>query len=671
MCVTLQTFKVSAADQLNWDTTSATSSITLRAGRSYQITNTSTNTISISSNSSSSRRFDYVKYDAKGEIEIWRDNTYFGHTYYNAYPDNRFPTRTPSTLVPQGVLRITVGTEDIKLTVPSEQANGTRITESSMPALYHFEFAAGKTYEITNSSTHVISLRHNSNRENGFDYVRYESDGKVSHSKDKTYFGHSYYNDYPDNRFPKTTSPSLQPRERYVITVNSANIISCSTPYEWAVYFGGESGYKSTSELPPSSIPNEIKPHSCENGHTYKSASGDKCTACGHTYIPTYTAINDAFYSIKDDVLVYSNSYFESGVIKTLRKDDFVYVTQSFKNSVGELWYTTYENRYIYSGDIALVSSVRVNISGSACENTHSYRSADGDVCVVCGERFRPVYAPFEKNMYANQANVPVRLAPYARSGYVVKNMEKDEEIKLVRQLYNSINKLWYETDSGHYVYSEHLTPTAPIKGGLVSFNKSEMTNKSINKSIYNGYDYLVLGKYDKKYIYAQEIECTDAKYYVNGGNVACTVTAEATALSIFHEKNIKPTSLSWPGYAEWNYSKDITEGFKKITKNAPESEWLSLAYEHVTKGSPVIMWVIRPNDPDHVVTAIGIREGANPNDLKVYDFLIADSGDIDKTGLRGLVRNLKDYLDSNSGSKLANEFRFWTPNPDKSPPAA
>jgi len=342
MCVAcLSPVTISASNQFNWDTTSVMASITLSAGQSYQLTNTSSDTISVSSDSSSNRRFDYVKYDAKGEITIWLGNTYFGHSYYNAYPDNRFPKTTTSALVPQGILRITVGTEDITLKMPREQANGIRIVESSVPALYRFEFAAGKTYEIVNSSTHYISLRDNSDKDRWFDCVKYGADGKVAYAKDRTFFGQSYYNAYPDNRFPKTTSPNLQPQERYIITVNPTNSISCSTPYEWGVYFGGESAKTQTSSS------------SCSNGHTYRSANGHKCTVCGFEYTPTYTSVNKTFYAVKNNVPVWSAPYSKSGTtVSRMSEGQSVYITQSFINSVGNLWYTTDKGQYIYSENL-------------------------------------------------------------------------------------------------------------------------------------------------------------------------------------------------------------------------------------------------------------------------------------------------------------------------------
>ncbi|MDR0324904.1 MAG: hypothetical protein LBI19_02255 [Oscillospiraceae bacterium] len=225
--------------QIHWDTSSVVARATLQAGKTYDIFNTSTDSISLSSNSNSSQMLDYIKYGADGTVTAWRENTYFGHSYYRPYPNNIFPTTTSSRLESREMFRITVNANDIYITIPSEMANSILITESTTPAFYRFILSTSQTYTITSSATHAISIESDSSSERWFDYVKYGADGTISIFTENTYFGHSFYRPYPNNIFPTTTSSRLEPQEKYSITVNPTYDINCYMPYEQAAYLSG------------------------------------------------------------------------------------------------------------------------------------------------------------------------------------------------------------------------------------------------------------------------------------------------------------------------------------------------------------------------------------------------------------------------------------------------
>lgn len=90
---------------------------------------------------------------------------------------------------------------------------------------------------------------------------------------------------------------------------------------------------------------------------------------------------------------------------------------------------------------------------------THSYTSATGDVCTVCGHIYEPWKIDVGATFYAVKNNVPVRDTYYSNCGSVVSRMDQNESVYITKYFYNSLGNLWYETSNNTFIYSENLSP--------------------------------------------------------------------------------------------------------------------------------------------------------------------------------------------------------------------
>lgn len=119
-----------------------------------------------------------------------------------------------------------------------------------------------------------------------------------------------------------------------------------------------------------------------------------------------------------------------------------------------------------------------------------------------------------------------------------------------------------------------------------------------------------------------------------------CTTTSEAMATSIKYDRQTSQFDMEWVSGqgASW----------RECNRVAGSEDWtaeqkLSKIYEFLCAGEPVIVSC----DPTgsrtspHTVTAIGIRDGADPSNLTYADFLVADPAD-------GTVKTLQELLENN-----------------------
>ena len=100
----------------------------------------------------------------------------------------------------------------------------------------------------------------------------------------------------------------------------------------------------------------------------------------------------------------------------------------------------------------------------------HTYKSASGDVCTVCGYIFQPEISEYSKKVYAAKQNVPVRSSYYAKSGEIVRTVEFNKEIKVTHRLVNALGNTWFKTDDGNYIFIDNLT-TQPYKEYDIKYN--------------------------------------------------------------------------------------------------------------------------------------------------------------------------------------------------------
>lgn len=104
--------------------------------------------------------------------------------------------------------------------------------------------------------------------------------------------------------------------------------------------------------------------------------------------------------------------------------------------------------------------------------------------------------------------------------------------------------------------------------------------------------------------------------------NVGCTATAWSSGMSILTGKEYNPTSYTFwkPGVgATWAGTSGKVEG--------DQSTALSTAYNELMQGKPSVYYGSMHNGTSHAVLVVGVRAGADPNNLQPSDFLVGDSG--------------------------------------------
>ena len=104
--------------------------------------------------------------------------------------------------------------------------------------------------------------------------------------------------------------------------------------------------------------------------------------------------------------------------------------------------------------------------------------------------------------------------------------------------------------------------------------------------------------------------------------NVGCTATAWSSGMSILTGKEYNPTSYTFwkPGVgATWAGTSGKVEG--------DQATALSTAYNELMQGKPSVYYGSMHNGTSHAVLVVGVRAGADPNNLQPSDFLVGDSG--------------------------------------------
>ncbi len=159
-------------------------------------------------------------------------------------------------------------------------------------------------------------------------------------------------------------------------------------------------------------------------------------------------------------------------------------------------------------------------------------------------------------------------------------------------------------------------------------------TDGNLKTYSYGNQDFSVIKGLDQKYCYNQN---DYNRFWSNtyNDNVGCTSTAEAIAYSIYHNEEVSPNEMGWGSNgAKWNHSKTI-EG----TTNCSAEHTYKTIYENVKNGTPVMFRVknAAKQNYGHHMTAVGIRDGADPNNLGPADILVVDPE-------KGKIETLADY---------------------------
>lgn len=179
-------------------------------------------------------------------------------------------------------------------------------------------------------------------------------------------------------------------------------------------------------------------------------------------------------------------------------------------------------------------------------------------------------------------------------------------------------------------------TIAAPISSGISSTVEKEKqeVDENLKAYSYGNQNYSVIKGLDQKYCYNQN---NYSRFWSNtyNDNVGCTATAEAIAYSIYHNEEVDPNQMGWGSNgAKWNHSKTI-DG----TTNCSAAETYKAIYDNVKNGTPVMFRVknAAKQNYGHHMTAVGIRDGADPNNLGPADILVVDPE-------KGKIESLADY---------------------------
>lgn len=163
---------------------------------------------------------------------------------------------------------------------------------------------------------------------------------------------------------------------------------------------------------------------------------------------------------------------------------------------------------------------------------------------------------------------------------------------------------------------------------------QSSSVNEKLKTYSYGNQNFSVIKSLEQKYCYNQN---DYNRFWSNtyNDNVGCTSTSEAIAYSIYHNEEVSPNEMGWGSNgAKWNHSKTI-EG----TTNCSAAHTYKTIYENVKNGTPVMFRVknAAKQNYGHHMTAVGIRQGADPNNLGPADILVVDPE-------KGKIESLADY---------------------------
>jgi len=149
--------------------------------------------------------------------------------------------------------------------------------------------------------------------------------------------------------------------------------------------------------------------------------------------------------------------------------------------------------------------------------------------------------------------------------------------------------------------------------------------NARQNTYEYNGTIFNVVPNFKLEYCYNQlDYSRFNNKYGYNRG---CTAVAMACSYSIRNNTPLSPNDVFWCAQGTiWEYAMRYTDTSNKCYSGGTynQTQALGAIYDCVTNGLPIIVGV-NGSGSDHVVTVVGIREGAQRNTLTIDDILIVD----------------------------------------------
>lgn len=155
----------------------------------------------------------------------------------------------------------------------------------------------------------------------------------------------------------------------------------------------------------------------------------------------------------------------------------------------------------------------------------------------------------------------------------------------------------------------------------------------------FEGEKYTTIDDFDQ-YIYSQ----LDYDEFLNenGKNVGCSATAWAMGKSMLKDKAIDPRSDWGPNGAYFSGMNS-----RQRVQNLGELGVLQISYDELMAGKPSLLY-FHEGKNQHYITVVGMREGADRNNLMSGDLLILDPGYKQQSSKRAIT-TLDDFQARNS----------------------
>ena len=238
-----------------------------------------------------------------------------------------------------------------------------------------------------------------------------------------------------------------------------------------------------------------------------------------------------------------------------------------------------------------------------------------------------------------------------AEAAYLAASMLQQEDVALSSKLGTSVadalaseivvsagGKTWPKATAGTGAMAEEIAPDpwGDIPEGtdsvLERMEREEFAaSKGLIVSDVGGQEYYSVN-------YAGKLKSQKSyggPFIYNGVNKGCTATAWCSGLSILTGKEYDPTSNTfWKQYAlyDGDWAGCRWTGTSGQVYSEQVSTALSAAYNELMQGKPAVyfgeMVDSRGYHDSHAVLVVGVRAGADPNNLQPSDFLVGDPGE-------------------------------------------
>ena len=238
--------------------------------------------------------------------------------------------------------------------------------------------------------------------------------------------------------------------------------------------------------------------------------SGGICSDCGYEWPYSLSSLSGTYMvSNSEGAKIWSRPYSNnSTIIRVEPKGAMISIIGKTKNQAGHLWYKTTDGYWVYSENVethkhqgsvcgqtkdtkyskknstyhTVTSTYDEYCSCGAIVNenkqskTEEKHNFSGDICVDCGYKFEAKFSTVNKTMYTTKNSVPLRNNYYNKNSEVIKTLNVDTPVKVVKSVENAFRNIWYQTEDGYYVYGENLTSEKP-KTYTISFDANDGTD--------------------------------------------------------------------------------------------------------------------------------------------------------------------------------------------------